>query len=84
MTVKELYRYLNEKIPSALSCEWDNDGLMCCPTPDREVRKALVALDISEEMVELAIESKCDVILSHHPLVFKPIKPPTHLIASGV
>ena len=74
MTVKELYRYLNEKIPSALSCEWDNDGLMCCPTPDREVRKALVALDISEEMVELAIESKCDVILSHHPLVFKPIK----------
>ena len=74
MTVRELYNYLSEKIPSELSCEWDNDGLMCCPAPDREVRKVLVTLDVSEEMVELAIESKCDVILSHHPLVFKPIK----------
>ena len=74
MTVRELYNYLCKKIPTALSCEWDNDGLMCCPDPDREVGKVLVALDISEEMVEFAIKNKCDVILSHHPLIFKPIK----------
>ena len=37
MTVKELYSYLDKKIPTSLSCEWDNDGLMCCPEPDREV-----------------------------------------------
>jgi len=74
MTVKELYEYLNKKIPQALSCEWDNDGLMCCPKADREVKKVLVTLDISSEMVKFAMKNGCDVILSHHPLVFKPVK----------
>lgn len=74
MTVKELYEYLNKRIPSALSCEWDNDGLMCCPKSDREVKKVLVTLDISAEAVKHAMKNGCDVILSHHPLVFKPLK----------
>ena len=74
MTVRELYEYLNKRIPSALSCEWDNDGLMCCPKAEREVKKVLVTLDISAEAVKLAMKNGCDVILSHHPLVFKPIK----------
>jgi dinuclear metal center YbgI/SA1388 family protein len=74
MTVKELYDYLNEKIPPSLSCEWDNDGLMCCPKPDRAAAKILVALDISEEIVERAVSENCDVILSHHPLVFSSQK----------
>ena len=74
MTVKELFDYLNKRIPAALSCEWDNDGLMCCPEPHREVKKVLVVLDISTEIVERAIKEECDVILSHHPLVFKPVR----------
>ena len=74
MTVKELYRYLDKRIPSALSCEWDNDGLMCCPKGEREVKKVLVALDITNDMLKLAMKNGCDVIISHHPLVFKPIK----------
>lgn len=74
MTVKELYEYMNEKIPPSLSCEWDNDGLMCCPNPERRIRKVLVALDVSEEIVDKAVANECDVIVSHHPLVFKPIK----------
>ena len=74
MTVKELYEYLDAKIPRSLSCEWDNDGLMCCPKPQREVKKILVSLDVSEEIVDQAIKGEYDVILSHHPLVFRPIK----------
>ena len=74
MTVRELYNYLSEKIPSELSCEWDNDGLMCCPEPDREVRRVLVCLDVSDEAVNTAIEGGFDVILSHHPMIFKGIK----------
>ena len=70
MTVSELYAFLNEKIPSALSCEWDNDGLMCCPEPDRKVRRVLVCLDATAEMVKKAIDESFDVILTHHPLVF--------------
>ncbi len=74
MTVSELYRFLENKIPRSLSCDWDNDGLMCCPDPDREVKKVLLALDITEAIVNEAQEMGCDVILSHHPLMFRPVK----------
>ena len=74
MTVKELYKILNEKIPASLSCEWDNDGLMCCPDGERAVRRALVALDVTDAVVDAAIEGGYDVIVSHHPFIFKGLK----------
>ena len=74
MTVLELYKALDTAIPRSLSCDWDNDGLMCCPDPDREVRRVLIALDITEEVVDDAIEGGFDVILSHHPIIFKGLK----------
>lgn len=74
MTTRELYRILNEKFPTSLSCDWDNDGLMCCPDGNRQVRRVLLTLDVTAEAVEKAIETKCDLILSHHPLIFKGIK----------
>ena len=74
MTVMELYRALDAAIPRTLSCEWDNDGLMCCPEPDREVGRVMIALDITEEVVDDAIEGGFDVILSHHPIIFKGLK----------
>ena len=43
MNTLELEKYFDELIPTMLSCEWDNDGLMCCPEPDREVRRVLSA-----------------------------------------
>lgn len=73
ITVSELYKALDAAIPRSLSCEWDNDGLMCCPDPNRPVKKILVVLDITEKMVCRAMEEGFDVILSHHPLVFRPI-----------
>ena len=74
MTVKELYSILNEKIPPSLSCEWDNDGLMCCPRGDREVRKILLTLDVTDGAVEKAIGGGFDMIISHHPFFFKGLK----------
>ncbi len=74
MKVAELSRYLEEKIPASLRCEWDNDGLMCCPDPEKEVRRVLLALDISERTVEKAVREGFDVILSHHPMVFHPVR----------
>ena len=74
MTVREIYRFLDEKIPRALSCAWDNDGLMCCPDGDREVRRVLITLDVTAEAVKAAIEGGYDVIVSHHPMIFKGLK----------
>ena len=74
MTVRELYAFLESKIPRALSCDWDNDGLMVCANDKAEVSRVLVALDITAAVVEQAIEEKYDLIVSHHPLIFRPIK----------
>ena len=74
MNVRELYRALDYRIPASLSCEWDNDGLMCCPDSNREVRRALVVLDVTSDTVDHAIKGGYDVIISHHPFVFKGLK----------
>ena len=74
MKIQELYYFLNERIPESLSCEWDNDGLMCCPDGSREVHRVLIALDITAAIAERAINEGYDVILSHHPLIFRPLK----------
>ena len=74
MTVRELYARLNELIPRTLSCEWDNDGLLCCPDGQREVKKILVTLDVTANAIDKAINGGYDVILSHHPFIFKGLK----------
>lgn len=73
MTVKELYEKMSERIPEQLREEWDNDGLMCSADSSGEVRRALVSLDVTEEVVDYAIENGFDLIVSHHPLIFKPV-----------
>lgn len=74
MTVRELYAKLSQRIPRELSCEWDSDGLMCCPDGRREVRRALLALDATGEVCRRAIDEGFDVIVTHHPFIFKGIK----------
>ena len=73
MTVKELYENICDRIPEDLREEWDNDGVMCCSDDFTEVKRALVTLDVTEEVVDYAIDNGFDLILSHHPLIFKPI-----------
>jgi len=70
MTVRELYDLLHLKISPSLSEIWDNDGLMCCPDPEREVQRVLFALDVTDKVVEQALRTETDVIISHHPFVF--------------
>ncbi len=74
MTVRELYKRLDERIPRSLSFSWDNDGLMCCPDGAREVKRVLVALDVTGEVADIAVNGGYDVILSHHPFIFKGLK----------
>lgn len=74
MTVRELYDALSLRISPALSEAWDNDGLMCCPDPDRCVSRVLFALDVTDAVITRALETGADVIVSHHPLVFSPLR----------
>ncbi len=73
MTVNELYKKLIARLPDSLSESWDNDGKMVCPDGDHSVRRVLLALDVTEDVVDFAVENHFDLILSHHPLVFRPL-----------
>lgn len=74
MTVEQLFRFFEDKFPKELSASWDNDGLSCAPDPQREVGRVLVALDATEEAVEYAARGGFDVLLTHHPLLFRGVK----------
>ncbi|MBQ7153150.1 MAG: Nif3-like dinuclear metal center hexameric protein [Clostridia bacterium] len=70
MTVLEFYEELDRRIPRSLSCEWDRDGLMCCPDADRQVKKVMIALDATKDVIARAASGGFDVILTHHPVFF--------------
>ena len=73
MTVRDIYEKLNERIPEELRESWDNDGLMCASDDTIEVKRALITLDVTEDIVDYAIAGNFDLIVSHHPLIFKPL-----------
>ncbi|MDD6094403.1 MAG: Nif3-like dinuclear metal center hexameric protein [Clostridia bacterium] len=83
MTVWEFYNNLCELYPSTLSCDWDNDGLMCCADPEKEVKKVLVSLDASKEALCYAAENGFDTLLVHHPLIFRGLNRVTPCDAVG-
>ena len=73
MKIRELYEKMSEYFPRELSCEWDNDGLMCSPDTNAECKSVLLTLDVTERAVAYAREIGCDLIISHHPLIFRPL-----------
>ena len=59
--------------PKFLAEEWDNCGLQV-GDPESKVKKILIALDASEETFIAALKEQADLVISHHPLIFTPIK----------
>ena len=59
--------------PKRLAEEWDNPGLLV-GSPAQEVTRVLVALDVTDEVAARAIAQGADLIVAHHPLIFKPLK----------
>lgn len=73
MQVAELMGILEKLAPPALACSWDNVGLQA-GRRSAAVHKVYVALDATDEAVEEAIARGCDFLLTHHPLIFDPLK----------
>lgn len=72
-TVQQIYDCLNAKAPFSLQESWDNSGLNV-GDPVREVKRILVALDITDAVIEEAVKENADLIVSHHPLIFSALK----------
>ena len=73
MKLKELTSYLDSIVPLAFQESYDNSGLQV-GLADKEISSALITLDVTEEIIDEAISYKCNVLVSHHPLIFNGIK----------
>ncbi len=73
ITVRQIYQMLDQKAPFAIQMSWDNSGLLV-GDPSAEVTRVLVSLDITGQAVAEAAEYGAQLIVSHHPLIFAPIK----------
>ena len=75
MSVKcrDIMWLLEDLAPAKLAEEWDNPGLNV-GNPDAKVKKILVALDATEAVIDEAVEKGADMIVTHHPLLFHPVK----------
>lgn len=69
----EVIKYFESKYPTDLAYEWDNVGLQV-GTLNSKVERVLVTLDVTKEVVKEAIKNKVNLIISHHPLMFKPMQ----------
>jgi len=72
-TVADLARFLNEFAPPALAESWDNVGLLV-GRYEQPVERVMTCLTITPESAAEAIERKANLIVSHHPLPFRPLK----------
>ena len=73
MKIKEVVSALERFAPLPLQEGFDNAGLQVGLT-EAEVSGALLCLDVTEDIVDEAIEKGCNLIVSHHPLIFHPLK----------
>ena len=73
MKIKEVIAALEQFAPLPLQEDYDNAGLQLGLT-EAEVSGALLCLDVTEETVAEAVEKGCNLVVSHHPLLFRGLK----------
>src|SRR5690625_5691041 len=67
-----LYKAIEIRVPHQVAYEWDNVGLQI-GSYDQQAKKVMITLDVLDSVVDDAIEKDVNLIIAHHPLVFKSI-----------
>lgn len=73
MTIEKVTTYIENWAPKGIAWERDNVGLQI-GTSQQELKNILLCLDVNKDVVEDAVKKKCNLIISHHPLLFNPIR----------
>ena len=73
MKCKEIIEKLERKYSPAFAEGWDNVGLLA-GSKEKEVKKVFLALDVTDETLEAALSWGADLMITHHPLLFSPVK----------
>lgn len=82
MKVKDIYQYLDEFAPFNTAYEYDNVGLLVGDM-QQKISGIMLALDLTEAVIDQAIAKQANLIITHHPLIFKPLKTITTQNFSG-
>lgn len=73
MKVRDIFKFIDDFAPFNSQESFDNSGMLL-GNMDSEVKKILLTLDVTIEAVDYAIKNKCQLIISHHPLIFQALK----------
>ncbi len=73
MKIKDITDVIERFAPLAWQASYDNAGLIV-GRPDDEVHAALLAVDVTDEVLDEAEREGCDLVIAHHPVVFHPLK----------
>lgn len=73
MRIKDIIGYLEELAPKSLQEAYDNSGLIL-GNEDSNISKILICLDSDSKALAYGIEQKCQLVISHHPAIFKALK----------
>jgi dinuclear metal center YbgI/SA1388 family protein len=72
--LSSVIRMLNNMFPLELAESWDNVGLLVQPSSDQRINKILLTNDLTEEVLNEAIEQQVELIFSYHPPLFRALK----------
>ncbi len=73
MTVQNIFDFLNNKFPVDTACGFDNVGTLVGDR-NKKVTKAIVALDCTLPVIKEAVNNGCELIITHHPIIFNGLK----------
>lgn len=73
LTAQAIYQWIDSVAPFDSQEEFDNSGFQV-GEPEQKVTAVLLALDVTEEVIREAVDLKAEAIVSHHPLIFSPLK----------
>ena len=69
----EVIKYLEDWAPKEIAWPKDNVGLQI-GSAQSKIKNIMLSLDLTEQVIDRAIKNKCNLLITHHPLLFKPLK----------
>ena len=73
MLCKEIIQVIEAAYPREAALDFDNVGLLAGRT-EKEVKRVYIALDATDAVIDRAVEAGADMLITHHPLIFSPLK----------
>ena len=68
----DIFAIMEEIAPKALACDWDHVGIMA-GNPLQEISGIMLCLDLTPAVLGEAVSENCNMIITHHPLIFNPL-----------